>query len=218
MDQPPDLKALEKAREKRRRSRERAERKRKVLGRITGITHLVISSSFMWKGWIFPWSLHPTSSHPCTPSSSSSRHLYQEEVLIIVHYRWVQKKKIIHVLIFTIPPPLSSCAIPQGIKECRKDLFMATLAWKPSNALDWRAWACSVISFISHPRHHKQHRSQSAVIPTEHGLNDCCLPESCCCCGCLALSQTLLKDLSKYFLHSTALVCHRVAATVLKDL
>ncbi|XP_014870016.1 ankyrin-3-like isoform X2 [Poecilia latipinna] len=29
MDQPPDLKALEKAREKRRRSRERAERKRK---------------------------------------------------------------------------------------------------------------------------------------------------------------------------------------------
>lgn len=31
MDQPPDLKALEKARERRRRSRERAERKRKVL-------------------------------------------------------------------------------------------------------------------------------------------------------------------------------------------
>lgn len=30
MDQPPDLKALEKARERRRRSRERAERKRKV--------------------------------------------------------------------------------------------------------------------------------------------------------------------------------------------
>lgn len=35
MDQPPDLKALEKARERRRRSRERAERKRKVLGRLT---------------------------------------------------------------------------------------------------------------------------------------------------------------------------------------
>ncbi|KAI4808474.1 hypothetical protein KUCAC02_000533 [Chaenocephalus aceratus] len=30
MDQPPDLKALEKARERRKRSRERAERKRKV--------------------------------------------------------------------------------------------------------------------------------------------------------------------------------------------
>lgn len=30
MDQPPDLKALEKARERKRRSRERAERKRKV--------------------------------------------------------------------------------------------------------------------------------------------------------------------------------------------
>lgn len=126
-----------------------------------------------------------------------------------------EKKKIIHDLIFTIPPPFSSCGIPQGIKECRKDLFMATLAWKPSNALDWRARACSVISFISHPRHHKQHRSQSAVIPTEHSLNDCCLPESCCCCGCLALSQTLLKDLSKYILPSTALVRHRVAATVL---
>lgn len=50
MDQPPDLKALEKAREKRRRSKERAERKRKVLGRITGITHLFIPSSFMWTG------------------------------------------------------------------------------------------------------------------------------------------------------------------------
>lgn len=33
MDQPPDLKALEKARERRRRSRERAERKRKVPAR-----------------------------------------------------------------------------------------------------------------------------------------------------------------------------------------
>lgn len=48
MDQPPDLKALEKARERRRRSRERAERKRKVLGRITGITHPLIISHFMW--------------------------------------------------------------------------------------------------------------------------------------------------------------------------
>lgn len=34
MDQPPDLKALEKARERRRRSRERAERKRKVVHQI----------------------------------------------------------------------------------------------------------------------------------------------------------------------------------------
>lgn len=40
MDPPPDLKALEKARERRRRSRERAERKRKVPGRLTGITIL----------------------------------------------------------------------------------------------------------------------------------------------------------------------------------
>lgn len=38
MDQPPDLKALEKARERRRRSRERAERKRKVPGKCSGIT------------------------------------------------------------------------------------------------------------------------------------------------------------------------------------
>lgn len=47
MDQPPDLKALEKAKERRKRSRERAERKRKVPGRLTGITHLFIPSSFM---------------------------------------------------------------------------------------------------------------------------------------------------------------------------
>lgn len=40
MDQPPDLKALEKAKERRRRSRERAERKRKV-----EITHLFIPAS-----------------------------------------------------------------------------------------------------------------------------------------------------------------------------
>lgn len=45
MDQPPDLKALEKARERRRRSRERAERKRKVSGRLTGITHSFFTSS-----------------------------------------------------------------------------------------------------------------------------------------------------------------------------
>lgn len=47
MDQPPDLKALEKAKERRRRSRERAERKRKVPGRLTGVTHLSIPSRFM---------------------------------------------------------------------------------------------------------------------------------------------------------------------------
>lgn len=43
MDQAPDLKALEKARERRRRSRERAERKRKVLDRLTGITNPSLS-------------------------------------------------------------------------------------------------------------------------------------------------------------------------------
>lgn len=47
MDQPPDLKALEKAKERRRRSRERAERKRKVPGRLPGITHLFIPSHFV---------------------------------------------------------------------------------------------------------------------------------------------------------------------------
>lgn len=47
MDQPPDLKALEKARERRRRSRERAERKRKVLGRFIRITHVFIPFSFI---------------------------------------------------------------------------------------------------------------------------------------------------------------------------
>lgn len=41
MDQPPDLKALEKAKERRRRSRERAERKRKVPGRLAETTHPV---------------------------------------------------------------------------------------------------------------------------------------------------------------------------------
>lgn len=62
MDQPPDLKALEKARERRRRSRERAERKRKVLGRLTGITHLFIPA--LCDQSLFHWLLHPTSSHP----------------------------------------------------------------------------------------------------------------------------------------------------------
>lgn len=47
MDQPPDLKALEKARERRRRSRERAERKRKVSGRHTGITQPFITLRFV---------------------------------------------------------------------------------------------------------------------------------------------------------------------------
>lgn len=41
MDQPPDLKALEKAKERKRRSRERAERKRKVPDRLAGMTHPV---------------------------------------------------------------------------------------------------------------------------------------------------------------------------------
>lgn len=62
MDQPPDLKALEKAKERRRRSRERAERKRKV-----EITHLFIPASCNQS--VFHRLLHPTSSHPSTSPS-----------------------------------------------------------------------------------------------------------------------------------------------------
>lgn len=51
MDQPPDLKALEKARERRKRSRERAERKRKVEADSRDHPRLT---------------LHPTPSHPST--------------------------------------------------------------------------------------------------------------------------------------------------------
>ncbi|KAI9545807.1 hypothetical protein NQZ68_033939 [Dissostichus eleginoides] len=47
MDQPPDLKALEKARERRKRSRERAERKRKIVHQVsengTRTTHSALS-------------------------------------------------------------------------------------------------------------------------------------------------------------------------------
>jgi len=46
MEQPPDLKALEKAKERRKRSRERAERKRKVPARLAGISHQFIPSRF----------------------------------------------------------------------------------------------------------------------------------------------------------------------------
>lgn len=42
MDQPPDLKALEKARERRRRSRERAERRRKVPHKIHPPLHSLL--------------------------------------------------------------------------------------------------------------------------------------------------------------------------------
>lgn len=136
MDQPPDLKALEKARERRRRSRERAERKRKVPGRLTGITHLFIPSSFMW-----PISVSLiTSSH-----FQSSLHLIiiitsslsTEEVLIRVCYWGVQKRlqsgthqqrlcmfssSLFHLHYHLV-------VFFQGMKECKKDLFMATLVF-----------------------------------------------------------------------------------------
>ncbi|RVE60132.1 hypothetical protein OJAV_G00177850 [Oryzias javanicus] len=44
MEQPPDLKALEKARERRRRSRERAERRRKVPHYPSTPSHFCVSS------------------------------------------------------------------------------------------------------------------------------------------------------------------------------
>lgn len=128
MDQPPDLKALEKAKERRKRSRERAERKRKVPGRLTGITHLFIPSSFM----------RPISVSLITSSShfQSSLHLIiiiittspllTEELLIRVHFQGVQKSlqsrnhqqrlPMSSSLLFSAP--LSSRGIPQGKKEC----------------------------------------------------------------------------------------------------
>lgn len=72
MDQPADLKALEKAKERRRRSRERAERKRKVPGRLSGLTHPPPS----------PLQHNTASQHSpglVIPSSSSSCHLCQPE-------------------------------------------------------------------------------------------------------------------------------------------
>lgn len=73
MDQPPDLKALEKARERKRRSRERAERKRKVPGQ-TGddsLTHPFIHSfSTLREQSVCECLVHPASSHPITSSSS----------------------------------------------------------------------------------------------------------------------------------------------------
>lgn len=65
MDQPPDLKALEKARERRRRSRERAERKRKVPGQTHGnhppihpFPHYVTNQCFTGFFIPFPVPLH----------------------------------------------------------------------------------------------------------------------------------------------------------------
>lgn len=126
MDQPPDLKALEKAKERRKRSRERAERKRKVPGRLTGITHLFIPSSFM----------RPISVSLITSSSHFQSPLYliiiitsplpTEELLIRVHFQGVQKSlqsrnrqqrlPMSSSLLFSAP--LSSRGIPQGKKEC----------------------------------------------------------------------------------------------------
>lgn len=57
MDQPPDLKALEKAKERRRRSRERAERKRKVPGWLAETTHPVTVHS-MFSAHFLPSPLH----------------------------------------------------------------------------------------------------------------------------------------------------------------
>ncbi|KAK5848710.1 hypothetical protein PBY51_006302 [Eleginops maclovinus] len=73
MDQPPDLKALEKARERRRRSRERAERKRKVQGRLPRITHLFIPPS------------HSQSS--IDPHQTVTAPSHNEEVFIRVQYQ-----------------------------------------------------------------------------------------------------------------------------------
>lgn len=85
MDQPPDLKALEKAKERRRRSRERAERKRKVPGKLTGITHLFIpalcdESVFSLVALSrFQSPLHPIVIIKVSPSLN-------EDVFIVIHY------------------------------------------------------------------------------------------------------------------------------------
>ena len=108
MDQPPDLKALEKARERRRRSRERAERKRKVPGRLTGIIHLFLPSHRL----LHPTSSHSTTSHPSTlsPSSSSSsssecHFTFTNEDLFRVHYQGLQKSLQIGIMLKDDPCP-----------------------------------------------------------------------------------------------------------------
>lgn len=104
MDQPADLKALEKARERRRRSRERAERKRKVPGRLLGLTHPPPSHlHHNTASQHFPALVIPPSSscHLCQPvdvfvkNTSEGSHWRES-------FRKKSSVKITHLLIFTI--------------------------------------------------------------------------------------------------------------------
>lgn len=166
MDQPPDLKALEKAKERRKRSRERAERKRKVPGSLTGITHLFIFPSQS----VFNWLLHPTSSHPTTshPSTSSSsechftftewRRLHPGPLSSTAEEFWSSWSKTTHVLICTIST--STCIIIYTV-ECK-----GTHLWKHScldgmKSEDSKALNCVLWSSAHcHPPSHQKHKSQ----------------------------------------------------------
>lgn len=122
MDQPPDLKALEKARERRRRSRERAERKRKVQGRLKWYhpPHFFIPSHFMW----------PNSVLPLTPSC------FQSPPPSLVY--------IITIIITTKVSPLlyrTKMTLSESINKKYRTVMSSSLCppplWSSSSGLHW---------------------------------------------------------------------------------